>query len=78
MQRKRVISFIDGFNLYHAINNLRRPELKWVNLKTLSQVFLKPQSEQLIQVLYFSAFADHMNEAVQMGWESQHWRYPVI
>lgn len=65
MQRKRVVSFIDGFNLYHAIDNLRRPELKWLNLMTLSQVFLKHLSEELIGVFYFSAYADHMPEPIQ-------------
>ncbi len=65
MQPKRVVSFVDGFNLYHAIDNLRRPELKWVNLTTLSQVFLKPISEKLVRVFYFSAYADHMPEPVQ-------------
>ncbi len=65
MRRQRVISFIDGFNLYHAINNLDRPELNWVNLKSLSQVYLKNKSEELINVFYFSALAEHMNESVQ-------------
>ncbi len=65
MQRKRVISFIDGFNLYHAIDKLRRPELKWLNLITLSQTFIKPLSEKLVTAYYFSAYADHMSEPVQ-------------
>jgi hypothetical protein len=60
MQRKRVISLIDGFNHYHAIHRLRRPELKWLNLMALSRVFLKPVSEELVRVFYFSAYADHM------------------
>ncbi len=65
MQRTRVISFIDGFNLYHAIDKLQRPELKWVNLKALSQIFLKSYSEELIEVFYFSAYAEHMPEPTQ-------------
>lgn len=65
MQRKRVISFIDGFNLYHAIKNLHRPELKWLNLMSLSQIFLKSYSEELTKVFYFSAYADHMDESIQ-------------
>ncbi len=36
MKRDRVISFIDGFNLYHAIANLKRPHLKWLDLLTKS------------------------------------------
>lgn len=65
MLRQRVISFIDGFNLYHAIDNLNRPELKWVNLKSLSQVYLKSRSEELTDVFYFSAIAEHVSESVQ-------------
>lgn len=53
----RVVSFIDGFNLYHSINNLRRPHLKWVDLWALSEVFVRPKSELLVDVLYFSAYA---------------------
>ncbi len=65
MLQQRVISFIDGFNLYHAIDNLHRPELKWLNLNLLSQTFLQLKSEELTKVYYFSAHADHMNEPTQ-------------
>ncbi len=33
---KKVISYIDGLNLYHAIDDLNRPHLKWVDLWALS------------------------------------------
>ncbi len=62
--RQRVISFIDGFNLYHAVASLQRPELKWLDLRSLSKVFLGSLSEELIQIFYFSAYADHMSESV--------------
>lgn len=65
MQCERVISFIDGFNVYHAIDRLRRPEFKWLNLISLSQVFLKSNSENLREVLYFSAQARHRSELTQ-------------
>jgi uncharacterized LabA/DUF88 family protein len=63
--RQRVVSLIDGLNLYHCISNLRRPELQWSNLKALSQSFLKSQSEKLFQVFYFFSYADHVPEATQ-------------
>ena len=44
MQHNRVITFIDGFNLYHAIKHLKAPHLKWLNLKTLSNIFIKNKS----------------------------------
>jgi uncharacterized LabA/DUF88 family protein len=65
VQRQRVISFVDGFNLYHAIAALHRPMLKWVDLRALSKVFLKSYSEELSQVLYFSAYAEHVDEVTQ-------------
>ncbi|MBS0615655.1 MAG: NYN domain-containing protein [Verrucomicrobia bacterium] len=58
--RQRVISFIDGLNLYHAIAILNRPELKWTDLRALSKVFIKSYSEELTKVFYFSAYADHV------------------
>lgn len=65
MKQLRVISFIDGFNLYHAISSLYRPELKWVDVRMLSLSFLRPISEKLLNVFYFSAYADHMSERAQ-------------
>lgn len=65
MNRNRVISFVDGFNLYHAIDALKRPELKWTDLRALSNVYLKSHSEELNKVFYFSAYADHVSESKQ-------------
>lgn len=65
MQRHRVVALIDGFNLYHAISALHRPELKWTDLRALSQVFLKSHSEELLDVFYFSAYARHVSESAQ-------------
>lgn len=57
MIKKRIISFIDGFNLYHAICDLKQNHLKWVNLRSLSEAFIKPSQEELIDVYFFSAYA---------------------
>jgi uncharacterized LabA/DUF88 family protein len=65
MQLKRVIAFIDGFNLYHAINNLKTSHLKWLDLRALTHVFIKPKSEQLNKIYYFAAWANHTNQASQ-------------
>jgi uncharacterized LabA/DUF88 family protein len=54
---KRVVCLVDGFNLYHAIKRLKRPELKWLDLRALAERHTRPQSEQLTQVIYFSAYA---------------------
>ena len=55
-QKCRVICYIDGFNLYHSIDDLQRPHLKWLDLWALSDSMLR-SGEQLIEVKYFSAFA---------------------
>jgi hypothetical protein len=66
MQHDRVISFIDGFNLYHAILTLNDPQFKWLDLRKLSQEFLHPIREELVQVSYFSTIASHRNPAAQL------------
>ena len=55
---KRVFIYVDGFNLYHAIDDLNQDHLKWLNLWALGTELL-PQdgSESLVSVKYFSAYA---------------------
>ena len=62
MNEQRVIAYIDGFNLYHAIDALNRPHLKWVDLWALVSSFLK-QRQTLTAVNYYSAYATWMPEA---------------
>ncbi len=62
---QRVIVFVDGLNLYHAIASLQRQELEWVDLRALSKVFLNSNLEQLTGVFYFSAYANHTTESAQ-------------
>lgn len=63
MSSGRVVAFVDGFNLYHAIARLERPHLKWVDLRRLFQRYLRPASETLIGVYYFSAYAEWLPDA---------------
>jgi len=53
---RRTIVYIDGFNLYHAIDGLGVQSLKWLDLRALSESILR-QGETLKSVKYFSAFA---------------------
>jgi uncharacterized LabA/DUF88 family protein len=55
----RVACYIDGFNLYHSIDDLQKPHLKWVDLKALAQSLCRP-GETLTRVVYFSAYATWM------------------
>ncbi|MDP9412534.1 MAG: NYN domain-containing protein [Pseudomonadota bacterium] len=53
---RRAIVYIDGFNLYHAVDNLKRPHLKWLDVRALAEGLLR-KDEQIKAVKYFSAFA---------------------
>ncbi len=53
MPVERVRCYIDGFNLYHAIQDLGKPHLKWVDLMALGEVFLMRRSQRLDAVFYF-------------------------
>ena len=56
MDTTRTIAYIDGFNLYHAIDALDQPHLKWVNLWSLVASFLR-EGQELVAVNYYSAYA---------------------
>lgn len=55
--KKRVVCFVDGFNLYHALHGLALPHLKWLDLRKLITTFIDPDIHDLTSVYYFSAFA---------------------
>ena len=65
MPRDRVTCFIDGFNLYHAIDSMREQHLKWVDLWSLSETFIKRRSQSLQEVYYFSAYAPWLPEKMK-------------
>lgn len=51
---ERVVSYIDGFNLYFGLRDSGWRDLLWVNLQTLSQNLLK-RHQQLVFTKYFTA-----------------------
>jgi len=55
----RAVCLIDGFNLYHAIDRLNNDALKWCDYRQLALHFLKPERHQLLDVIYFTALANH-------------------
>ena len=58
LKMKKVISLIDGFNLYHSIADISEfRKYKWLNLRKLSECFLK-KDEELTEVSYFTAYAN--------------------
>jgi uncharacterized LabA/DUF88 family protein len=63
---KKVSVFIDGYNLYHAVDNLKKPHLKWVNLLTLSQTFARSDHGfEIIRIKFFTAPPIHKHESIQ-------------
>lgn len=60
----RLIAYVDGFNLYHAIHDLNRPALKWLDLQALI-TSLARAGETVAEVNYFSAYATWRPHAYQ-------------
>jgi uncharacterized LabA/DUF88 family protein len=62
----KVYGFIDGFNLYHALDKFahgiddndraRYRKYKWVCLKTLISKFIQPVSDELVGIEYFTTY----------------------
>ena len=70
MKCDRVVCFIDGLNLFHAISRLRLPHLNWVDPQALSRFYIKSKDEEVTRILYFSALATHMDESSQKRQQS--------
>ncbi len=50
----RVAWYVDGFNLYHAVQALERPVLKWLDMHGLAASYLRGQ-QTLQAVNFFTA-----------------------
>ncbi|RYG91056.1 MAG: NYN domain-containing protein, partial [Alphaproteobacteria bacterium] len=51
----RVAAYIDGFNLYHAIEAIGDPLLKWTDLRALAGSYLR-DGESLERVAFYTAY----------------------
>lgn len=65
MPKERVAVYFDGFNLYHGLSDLKADHLKWVNLWKLSELLISRNTQRLVKVAYFSAFAEHFKNTPQ-------------
>ena len=61
----RVACFIDGFNLFHAIRDMKQDHLKWVDLWKLMSLFVDSSRQELSQIYYFTALATWRVEAAK-------------
>lgn len=68
--RLRGAFYVDGFNLYHAINDLNQPHLKWVNLWRLAELVARGHAKTVEKVIFCTAYfpGDH-------GKRARHERY---
>jgi len=58
----RVVVFIDGFNLYHAIDaNPAWKVYKWLDYTKLAKAFV-PKNDDIKEILYFTALTSWMPE----------------
>jgi hypothetical protein len=53
--RRRAALYVDGFNLYHSIDDMDRPYLKWLDLWQLARV-IAPRSQVIRKVVWCTAF----------------------
>ena len=64
VKKCRVIIMVDGYNLYHGIEKIKtssgdtRHDLKWVSLPKLMHQFIDPAHHEIVEIKYFSAYAD--------------------
>lgn len=67
LSKKRINCYIDGFNLYHSVDDLgtKFNYLKWLNLWSLTCAFIKISKEQINSIYYFSALAYWLKEPKQ-------------
>ena len=54
-EKSRAALYIDGFNLYHAIDDLGQPHLKWLNFAALGERIIDRNKERLAKVRWFTA-----------------------
>lgn len=62
---EQVAFFVDGFNFYHAINNLSRKDssknfLKWVDLRSLFGFFIDRHHQEIADIYFFTARPTHI------------------
>ena len=55
-QKPRATLYVDGFNLYHPIHELRANHLKWLDLTALGRLICQDRQHELVGVTYCTAF----------------------
>lgn len=53
---QRAAFYVDGFNLYHAVAELREEHLKWLNLRAMAEMLIPSETESVCRVVFCTAF----------------------
>lgn len=59
---KRAGLYVDAFNLYHAVNKLGEPWLKWLNLWRLGDQLAAPNAATLTRCVFCTAVPEHTGQ----------------
>lgn len=62
-KKKKIAVYVDGFNLYHGLKELKKPHLKWLDLRSLAEKFVNHQNEAIEEIYYFTAVATFMEKS---------------
>jgi hypothetical protein len=68
--KKRIIFYIDGFNLYYG--SLRGTDYRWLDLESLCSQYVKRDAE-LVAVKYFTAKVEDRPD--KTGQRAEQWEY---
>lgn len=53
--RIRAALYVDGFNLYHSLDDLRQPHLKWLNLAAVARLLVAGRPEDVVRMVFCTA-----------------------
>ena len=59
-QGRAVSFYVDGFNLYHAVNKFQNKSYKWCNLRNLFNLFTDPSIETIDEIKFFTSPPKHI------------------
>ena len=61
----RAALYVDGFNFYHAINDLGQNHLKWINLWRLGEIIIPQRSQRLVGAVLATAVLPGRSDKAQ-------------
>lgn len=65
MEKIRTAIFIDGFNVYHALDRHKKyHKYKWLNFEELGRHYIE-RNDEIVKILYFTAYAYWYPDKVQ-------------